>query len=55
MHGTLTTSVITKTVNSTGAREARVAGDIATSVSVNRLASSSNPTTSASANCIRFS
>jgi hypothetical protein len=55
MLGTLTTSVSTKTVYSTGARAARAAGDSATSVSVNRLATSRSPTTSPSANCIRFS
>src|SRR5437868_3067284 len=38
-----------------GARAARVCGVSATSVSVNRFASSSKPTTNASANCTRFS
>lgn len=51
----LMTSVMTKTVKRTGARAARVAGVTATSVSVNKFAKSSSPTTSASANCILFS
>ena len=55
MIGTLTASVIMKTVKRMGARSERVAGVSATSASVNRFARSRSPTTSASASCILFS